>query len=59
MGKVSSAKKQRERKKLDKISERKFKEDKMRRVLTSLAVIADKDMSTGKKNVNKDSKVVK
>lgn len=50
MGKVSSAKKQRERKKLDKISERKFKEEKMRRVLTSLAVIADKDITTGKKN---------
>ena len=55
MGKVSSAKKQREKKKLDKISERKRKEEKMRSVLTSLAVIADESKTkeskkSGQKN---------
>lgn len=40
MGKVSSQKKQRDKKKLDKLLQRKAKEDKMRSVLASLAVIA-------------------
>lgn len=40
MGKVSAAKKQREKKKLDKLLQRKEKEEKMRSVLASLAVIA-------------------
>ena len=39
-GKVSSAKKQRDKKKIDKLHQKKEKEDKMRRVLASLAIIA-------------------
>ena len=51
MGKVSSAKKQRDKKKLDKLQKRKEKEDKMRRVLASLEVIA----SDGPKKEQKEA----
>ena len=49
MPKVSAAKKQREKKKLDKLAAKKQKEEKMRAVLASLAVI-DKPKTKAQKS---------
>ena len=49
MGKVSAAKKQREKKRLDKLFQKKEKEEKMRKVLASLAVIAPEKKHTDAK----------
>ena len=60
MGKVSAAKKQRDKKKLDKMLQRKEKEDKMRKVLASLEVISktnpEKNQSKNENQKQKEEK---